>query len=251
MKLFALLLALFPLLLPETTWARFQPDNIKDFGLRKTRRVSLTFDDGPGAGTEKVLEILREFHIRATFFIRGSHVQEMPGMIERIRAAGHIVANHSFNHQDMSAGPTAEPAYLVEEVAATDAAIHAAAEARVFFRSPGGSWKPANADVLNAVPHLDRYIGPIYWDIGGSLEKNWLGQPRKSADFACWLEKIAVRDCLRGYESDTLGNQGGVVLMHDMFAETAELLRPYILFLKANGFQFVALDEIESLEKYR
>jgi peptidoglycan/xylan/chitin deacetylase (PgdA/CDA1 family) len=59
----------------------------------------LTFDDGPVKGvTDKVLDLLEEFDARATFFCVGENVEKNPELFNRIKAQGHSVANHSFNH---------------------------------------------------------------------------------------------------------------------------------------------------------
>src|SRR5689334_1642753 len=58
-------------------------------------QVALTFDDGPTEGsTERILDVLGELDVRATFFVIGRNVQRWPGLVERMDAEGHVVANH-------------------------------------------------------------------------------------------------------------------------------------------------------------
>ncbi|MEO8439193.1 MAG: polysaccharide deacetylase family protein [Spartobacteria bacterium] len=63
------------------------------------REVWLTIDDGPDpVHTPRLLEILRRFEARATFFVIGARVTEFPGQLEAIRAAGHQIGNHTATH---------------------------------------------------------------------------------------------------------------------------------------------------------
>jgi peptidoglycan-N-acetylglucosamine deacetylase len=63
------------------------------------KRISLTFDDGPaGRFTEQVLDILREHHVPATFFVCGRNVETHPDLLRRIVAEGHEVGNHTYSH---------------------------------------------------------------------------------------------------------------------------------------------------------
>ena len=61
--------------------------------------IGLTFDDGPSAErTAFVLDILKEKGVRATFFVQGSHAQQYPDLVRRIKAEGHVIGNHSWDH---------------------------------------------------------------------------------------------------------------------------------------------------------
>jgi peptidoglycan-N-acetylglucosamine deacetylase len=61
--------------------------------------VSLTFDDGPTEGsTDRVLDLLRDRGVQATFFVIGRNVARWPELVRRMDAEGHIVANHTFDH---------------------------------------------------------------------------------------------------------------------------------------------------------
>lgn len=63
--------------------------------------VYLTFDDGPTANsTERILEILSRYHIRALFFCTGRSAQENPGLLDQIRSSGHAIGNHGYLHLD-------------------------------------------------------------------------------------------------------------------------------------------------------
>lgn len=66
---------------------------------KRKENVYLTFDDGPDAeGTPLLLEILRKYRARATFFVVGDHAQKHVGLLNKIIEDGHTVANHSYSH---------------------------------------------------------------------------------------------------------------------------------------------------------
>ncbi|MDB4895420.1 MAG: chitooligosaccharide deacetylase [Firmicutes bacterium] len=67
------------------------------------RLVALTFDDGPdGVFTPQILDVLRQNHVPATFFVVGNRVTAHPGVVKRMVAEGHEVGNHSFHHPMLS-----------------------------------------------------------------------------------------------------------------------------------------------------
>jgi peptidoglycan/xylan/chitin deacetylase (PgdA/CDA1 family) len=67
-------------------------------GPRDRKDVALTFDDGPGAGTAPILEILDHYRVPATFFLCGMHVRRTPSLAAEIVAAGHEPGNHTDTH---------------------------------------------------------------------------------------------------------------------------------------------------------
>ena len=67
-------------------------------GRIETGAVALTFDDGPSADTERILDILDEHKLRVTFFMIGRHVERLPQTARRGAAAGHEIGNHSYSH---------------------------------------------------------------------------------------------------------------------------------------------------------
>jgi peptidoglycan-N-acetylglucosamine deacetylase len=63
--------------------------------------IYLTFDDGPTPGvTTRVLALLHQYHARATFFCLGSQVSKYPDMLDQIKANGHLIGNHGYQHLD-------------------------------------------------------------------------------------------------------------------------------------------------------
>lgn len=82
--------------------------------------VYLTFDDGPGAWTQPILDVLAKYDAHATFFVLGVQAAEWPDIIESIYEAGHGVANHTWKHVDLT---TVSKSYFNAEVDDTADAI--------------------------------------------------------------------------------------------------------------------------------
>jgi peptidoglycan/xylan/chitin deacetylase (PgdA/CDA1 family) len=68
-------------------------------GARDRDSIALTFDDGPSESTPRLLDVLAEHHVRATFFQCGMHVRRCPSIARQVVAAGHEIGNHSDSHQ--------------------------------------------------------------------------------------------------------------------------------------------------------
>lgn len=75
--------------------------NIYFYGNRKTKRIALTFDDGPSKETEKLLNILKKYKSKATFFVLGKKIKGKEKSIKRIIKEGHEIGNHSYNHYNL------------------------------------------------------------------------------------------------------------------------------------------------------
>ncbi|MDR3256075.1 MAG: polysaccharide deacetylase family protein [Endomicrobium sp.] len=67
-------------------------------GPKDVKKISLTFDDGPGKSTAKILEILKEKNVKATFFMLGIRVQNDPDTAKAVAVAGHEIGNHTYGH---------------------------------------------------------------------------------------------------------------------------------------------------------
>ncbi|MBE1492960.1 peptidoglycan/xylan/chitin deacetylase (PgdA/CDA1 family) [Amycolatopsis lexingtonensis] len=184
--------------------------------------VALTFDDGPDpAGTQAILDTLREREVPATFFLIGRDIAAHPELAHAIAAAGHEIGNHSFSHERMI-GVT--PAWVADEVEATDALIRTTGyTGEILFRPPNGK-------KLFALPHYlaehDRTT--VTWDV----EPDSDGTPD-----AATVERTTV-DQVR---------PGSIVLLHAMYAargQTRQAIGPILDRLKQRGYRFVTVTEL-------
>jgi len=165
------------------------------FGSRVTTGypdVALTFDDGPDPDwTPKVLELLRAYHIKATFCVIGIMVAQFPQLVRDIVAEGHTLCNHSWQH-DVGLGMRG-PEWIMGDLQRTSDAIHRAVpgEKISYFRQPGGAWTPA---VVSAAIRLG--MSPLHWQVD---PRDWAKPPSAS---------IAMTVI-------THTGPGSIVLMHD------------------------------------
>jgi peptidoglycan/xylan/chitin deacetylase (PgdA/CDA1 family) len=126
--------------------------------------VYLTFDDGPDPDTTpRLLELLAESSVKAMFFLIGQKVERHPDLVERIRADGHTLANHSYSHPFLLALPTP---VLEREIARTNQSIKdITGEDPLFFRAPYGFMDQRAGDCLK-----ERNMKVVYW---GAAPEDW------------------------------------------------------------------------------
>lgn len=130
---------LLPLLFPKYTWKR--PNNQK--------HIYFTFDDGPiPEVTEWVLDILKQYQVKATFFCIGDNVRKHPAIFNRILQEGHQVGNHTFNH--LNGWKNANEVYTNNFYLSTEEmAKHTSFENRTrLFRPPYGKIKKQQAKTV-------------------------------------------------------------------------------------------------------
>jgi len=113
--------------------------------------VALTFDDGPHPEvTPRLLDLLKERGVRATFFVIGREAARHPGIVRRIAAEGHTLGNHTERHSYLFWAM--RPAALRREIEQAQQAIAAASGVRCrLFRAPVGLKSPFEARVLRAL----------------------------------------------------------------------------------------------------
>jgi peptidoglycan/xylan/chitin deacetylase (PgdA/CDA1 family) len=97
--------------------------------------VALTFDDGPSRWTPLVLDLLREYEARATFFVIGARVREHPDLVRRIVAEGHELGSHTVTHPRLT--EIEEDEVRREIQGGQDAVEEVLGETPRLFRAPG------------------------------------------------------------------------------------------------------------------
>lgn len=183
--------------------------------------VALTFDDGPSVYTNKLLDILKEYNVKATFFILGRSAKIQPDTIRRIIAEGHVVANHSWDHKDLSKLPVEA---IKQQVNDTDNLIKKIANYEInIFRPPYGAYSKLVQD------NVDKPI--ILWNI----------------DPEDWKDKDAVLVTERMSEATA----GSIVLAHDIYPSTIEAIPQVIENLKQKGLKFVTINEMFEAKKLK
>jgi peptidoglycan-N-acetylglucosamine deacetylase len=114
---------------------------------RSAGRYALTFDDGPTAdSTPRVLDVLAELGVKATFFCIGANVRRNPDIVRRMHNEGHVVGNHTFDHSHY--GVMRRQRYWDEQVRTTDELLASIIGVRpALFRPPMGvrTWHTTRA----------------------------------------------------------------------------------------------------------
>jgi peptidoglycan-N-acetylglucosamine deacetylase len=232
--------------------ALLQTRTIFHSGLREAHTIALTFDDGPNTNTAAVLDVLKAYHVKATFFIVGRMAHSHPDTLARIATEGHLLANHSATHPMLGYRFDEHPELLIEQLRDVNEQIAPLMKPgdKFYFRAPFGSWRSAHAGILNADPVLRNYIGPVYWDIGGDITQNEEGYVMSSADWDCWRHRWSAAACAKGYLREIRRKNGGVVLMHCIGAQAGELVADVIPALLEEGYAFVRLDQVPEYRQY-
>ncbi len=183
--------------------------------------VALTFDDGPSIYTDDILAILKKENVKATFFMLGENVKEMPGKVKDVMNDGHQIANHTMTHRDLVT--LDKENVLYEMNSGFEALANAGAPATTAVRPPYGS--------LNM--------------------KTWLQGEGKFAYSFLWTKdsedwrrpgaEAIVRNCTAS------NHPGDIILLHDGGGDRTqdiEALPQIIANLKAKGYRFVTLTEL-------
>jgi peptidoglycan-N-acetylglucosamine deacetylase len=235
----------------DTQLVWFQSNTIFHSGLRDAHSIALTFDDGPNVRTGEVLDVLKAHNVKATFFVVGKMAKTYPGILARIAAEGHLLANHSASHPQLTGSFDAEPERLISQLRIVHDEIAPLMKPsdKFYFRAPYGYWRSAHARILNADPVLKNYVGPIYWDVGGDISMRD-GYVMSAADWDCWRRKWTAQVCAKGYLREIRREDGGVVLMHSIHRQSPDLTGTIVEAMLEEGYRFVRLDEVPEYRQY-
>lgn len=174
------------------------------------RAVYLTFDDGPiPQATPFILDTLRAFGIKATFFMVGDNVRKYPDLYERIVAEGHQIGNHTYNHISGFRHSIKEYSYNTEKA---NAYIHSH-----LFRPPHGWMR------LTQYAWLGRKYRIVMWDL-------------VTRDYSKWVTADQVVQNVKRY-----ARNGSIITFHDSLKSIEKLktaLPQALQWLKAQGYEF-------------
>ncbi len=192
----------------------------------KTSRpvLALTFDDGPHPElTPKLLDILRQKGVRATFYVIGSNVAKYPEIARRIVSEGHEIANHSYTHPALTKIGAAR---VHDEIAKTSDVIQ-----QVTGRRPATMRPPYGA--INAT--VERSL----------LQDHGLDVVLWSVDPLDWRRPGASEVTRRLVDG---AHPGAILLAHDIHPGTIEAMPETISRLKAKGYYFATVGQLRALQ---
>lgn len=197
---------------PEVTAT---PGSDEQQGTRK--RIALTFDDGPARGsTDRILDTLELYGQKATFFVIGERVDMYPDRVLRAYSLGCEIGNHTYTHPILT---KLTDERILEEINSTFDSLSKLGIESNLYRPPGGR--------MDKEGHILRLIGRpcILWSLD---TRDW-----ESRDKDAVIEAVLsnVRD-------------GDIVLMHDLYASTADAVEYLIPELLNRGFELVTVSEL-------
>ncbi|HKN72390.1 MAG TPA: polysaccharide deacetylase family protein [Terriglobales bacterium] len=196
-------------------------------GVRGSKQIALTFDDGPNdPHTLKLLEMLAKHNVRATFFMIGRYVQQRPDIARAVAQAGNVVGNHTFTH----------PLLIFESASQTrqqladchQALQDAIGEHSNLFRPPFGGRRPATLRVARKLG-----LQTVMWNVTGH---DWNAPP------AAVIEKKVARQ-IRGGDVILLHDGGHRALGADR-AQTVIATENLIGRYRDQGYEFVTVEEM-------
>ncbi|WOX15870.1 polysaccharide deacetylase family protein [Streptomyces sp. N50] len=186
---------------------------------REAKCIALTFDAGPSENSARLLDILKERHVPATFFLLGKrHIEKYPELVERMAAEGHEVASHTWDHKILT---RISPAQIRDELVRTDDAIE-----RITGRRPT-LMRPPQGRTDDEVHKICRELGlsEVLWSV-------------TAKDYATTDSALITKRVLAQASRD------GIILLHDLYQGTVPAVPGIIDALKERGYVFVTVPQL-------
>lgn len=194
-------------------------------GNNELPEIALTFDDGPNSKTTpKILDILKDHEVKATFFVLGKSIEKNKDILKRTAAEGHSIGNHTYTHAD---GKITDTGKIIREFSRTSSLITKYTGMKVkHFRPP---------------------FGYENWRFLIEAEKGNYDIVLWSLDVADWDKKKNEKDMASMIARRT--RNGTIILLHDGGASREAVINslPQMIDgLKKKGYKFVTIDEMVS-----
>lgn len=182
----------------------------------ESKRVALTFDDGPNwKYTPRLLEGLKERNVVCSFFLLGQRIEVQKDLVQDMYEDGHLLGNHTYAHKRLS---TLSAQEACEELNKTSALIEEiTGEECLYVRPPYGDWEEEISQELSVIP--------VLWTVDSM---DWsLKDP----------EKVVQRVVSQVQDGD-------IILMHDDYATSVEAALTIVDRLLEEGYAFVTVDQL-------
>ena len=180
------------------------------------KKVAITFDDGPHPQyTPEMLAGLKERNVKATFFLLGQEVEKYPELVKQIQEEGHLIGNHSYQHEQLS--KLAMDQACAQVTRTNDLIYGITGVYPAYLRPPFGDWHKELDCKVNMVE--------VLWDVD---TRDWSIQ-----DHGKIVEK-ALKDV----------QDNAIILMHDGYETSVTAAMEIIDTLQKQGYEFVTVDEM-------
>ncbi len=184
----------------------------------------LTFDAGYENGcTEKILDVLEKHQVPAAFFLVGNYIEKNADLVRRMVEEGHIVANHTMHHQDMS--KLSDKAAFAKELSDLEVLFReiTGREMPKYYRPPQGVYSRENLQHAKELGYKT-----VFWSLAYA-DWNNESQPSREQAFSKLLPRV---------------HNGAVVLLHSTSATNAEILDELLTKWQDMGYTFASLDAL-------
>lgn len=214
--------------------AETSTDKNKSSGEQKTeeaRRVYLTFDDGPSENTDKILDILARYNVKATFFVNGRTGKEAVARYRRIVKEGHTLGMHSYTHE-MEDIYSSLDKFQADTDHLGNYLYKVTGIMPKYYRFPGGT-----SNTISKVP-MEKFIK--YIRARGIQYYDW-----NVSSYDAVSNSQSVNNIIKGIEKDVDRFHTSIILMHDSSTKktTVEALPKVIERLKEKGVEILPIDE--------
>lgn len=192
-------------------------------GNKEQKLVYLTFDLGYEAGyTPKILEVLKQNEVKATFFITAHYVNTQPNLVKQMIDEGHIIGNHTVNHKSM---PSCSLETIKKEVMDLHSAIYDKFGYEMkFIRPPKGEYSERTVAYTNTLGYTS-----VMWSFG----------------YDDWDEKKQGREEYGKKKILDNVHNGEIMLLHATSKDNANILDDVIKEIKNMGYEFRNIDQFE------
>ncbi|UOQ92534.1 delta-lactam-biosynthetic de-N-acetylase [Halobacillus shinanisalinarum] len=187
------------------------------------KMIYLTFDNGYEQGhTAKVLDVLKEQQVPATFFVTGHYINSAPELVQRMANEGHIIGNHSWNHPDFTQLSKQEMKKELSKVEETVSEL-TKQDTMTYVRPPKGKFNEQTLKWARELGYIHAFWSVAFVDWETNKQKGW--------EYA--------------YQS-ILGqiHPGAVVLLHTVSKDNADALNELIIQLRKRGYHFGSLNDL-------
>lgn len=201
-------------------------------------KVYLTFEDGPSENTGKILDILKRYDVKATFFVVGKEDEESKALYQRIVKEGHTLGMHSYSNKYNVIYQSKE-AFEEDFTKLRDYLYEVTGTEAVYYRFPGGSSNQISNVPMNLLIHYLNQEGAVYYDWNVS-----------SGDAAA--NTYSIDEIVANVTEDVVKYKTSVVLLHDAEdkSNTVDALEPLIKALLEMGAELLPIDEDTSVIQY-